>query len=186
MSQEIRALDMNDGCRGNRDIQTVATGGASLIWAVFWLIYFSVATITPTQTWMAAAGWAVLQVSAFGLLGYTTHKSVVLRGCEGTLGKLATVVVMLSLFAAGIYNTVATFSLGWKEGDGPKEYVMFKLLWFCCLQLGTTMLPLGMLMHIACKPPGVRDYHTQDSENEGNPRALHAPLNQSSSTQPPN
>ena len=70
---------------------------------------------------------------------------------------------MLSLICAGIYGTVTTFSLAWKEGDGPKEYVMFKLLWFIGLQIGVTLLPLMMLMHIACKPPGVRDFHTQDS-----------------------
>jgi len=78
MSQEIRALDAGDGCRGNRDVSTVATGAVSMIWAVFWLIYFSVATITPTQTWMAGAGWAVLQAGAFGIFGYTAHKSIVL------------------------------------------------------------------------------------------------------------
>jgi hypothetical protein len=119
MSQEIRSLEAGDGCRGNRDVQTVATAGLGMFWAVFWLIYFSVATITPTETYLSAAGWAVLQLSAFGLLGYSAHRStVVSRGGAGTLAKVATGVVALSLVAAGIYNTVATFSVGWKEDGG--------------------------------------------------------------------
>jgi hypothetical protein len=171
MSNNIRSLEAGDACRGNRDVQTVATGGLGMFWAVFWLIYFSVATITPTETYISAAGWAVLQLSAFGLLGYSTHRSTVVnRGCAGTLAKISVGVVGLSLMAAGIYNSVATFG----EVDS-QDYVMWKLIWFMCLQMGTTALPLMMLMYMACKPPGVSAYHTRNGVDSENTPALLPP-----------
>jgi len=99
--------------------------------------------------------WLTMQLKAYGLLGHAIHRSHQLKGCEGCLGKLACLISYIAIICICLYSLILLFV----DNPNYNDVFTFNWLFYCGLQTGQC-LSILMLIHIACKPPGMRDHHS--------------------------
>ena len=133
-----------------------------MVWALFWSIYLAVMygnMLTHGSNYhegyvglfVMRSVWLTLQLKAYGLLGHAIHRSHQLKGCIGCLGKLACLITYIAIIFNWIWSIVWLFA-----NLEPNTVWTFNWIFYCGLQAGQCFSIL-MLLHIACKPPGMRD-----------------------------